>query len=60
MVEVEVSSSSKPFSSNNNYINDDIPQKGKEVEITSNNSKYKYQEDIEDDTYDESYNNSNY
>ena len=60
MVEVEVSSSSQPISSNNNNYNDDIPPSGKEIEINSNNKNYKYKEDIEDDTYDDTYNSSNY
>ena len=58
MVEVEVSSSSQPITSNKNK--EDILPSGKEIEINSNNNKYKYQEDIEDDTYDETYENSNY
>ena len=57
MVEVEVSSSSQPL---NNYTQNDIPSSGKEIEINSNNSKFKYKEDIEDDTYDDSYGNANY
>ena len=60
MVEVEVSSSSQPISSNNNNYKDDIPPSGKEIEINSNNKNYKYKEDIEDDTYDDTYNSSNY
>ena len=60
MVEVEVSSSSQPISSNNNNYKDDIPPSGKEIEINSNNKYYKYKEDIEDDTYDDTYNSSNY
>ena len=61
MVEVEVSSSSKPFSSNkNNYNNEEIPPSGKEIEINSNNNKNKYQEDIEDDTFDDTYEGQNY
>ena len=58
MVEVEVSSSSQPITSNKKK--EDIPPSGKEIEINSNNNKYKYQEDIEDDTYDDTYENSNY
>ena len=61
MVEVEVSSSSQPLSSNtNNYNKEEIPPKGKEIEINSNNNKQKYQEDIEDDTYDDTYEGQNY
>ena len=60
MVEVEVSSSSKPFSSNkNDYYKEEIPPSGKEIEISSNN-KNKYQEDIEDDTFDDTYEGQNY
>ena len=44
MVEVEVSSSSQPL---NNYTQNDIPSSGKEIEINSNNSKFKYKEDKE-------------
>ena len=61
MVEIEVSSSSQPLSSNtNNYNKEEIPPKGKEIEINSNNNKQKYQEDIEDDTYDDTYEGQNY
>ena len=52
-VAVEISSSS-----NKKEIEKEIPssppKEGKEVEINSNNNKMKYQDDIEDDTYDES------
>ena len=52
-VEVEISSSS-----NKKEIEKEIssspPKEGKEIEINSNNNKMKYQDDIEDDTYDES------
>ena len=52
-VAVEISSSA-----NKKEIEKEIPssppKEGKEVEINSNNNKMKYQDDIEDDTYDES------
>ena len=36
------------------------PPKGKEIEINSNNSKMKFQDDIEDDTFDDTYESGNY
>ena len=61
MVEVEVSSSSKPLTSNqNNYHEENPPQSGKEIEISGNNNKYKFKDDIEDDTYDDTYESANY
>ena len=68
-VEVEISSSSKPLEKNKKESKKEIekeissspPKDGKEIEINSNNSKLKFQDDIEDDTFDETYDgNYNY
>ena len=61
-VEVEISSSSKPLQNKEiaKEISSSPPKGGKEVEITSKNSKIKYQDDIEDDTFDDTYESGNY
>ena len=61
-VEVEISSSSKPIQKQEieKEIPSSPPKGAKEVEITSKNSKIKYQDDIEDDTFDDTYESGNY
>ena len=58
-VAVEISSSSKPLSKNTKKeVEKEIsssPPKGKEIEISSNNKNMKFQDDIEDDTFDDTY-----
>ena len=60
--EVEISSSSQPLQSKEiaKEISSSPPKGGKEVEITSKSSKIKYQDDIEDDTFDDTYESGNY
>jgi DNA topoisomerase-3 len=62
-VEVEISSSSKPLPKNTNQEiekSSSNQNKEKEIEISSKNNKSKFQEDIEDDTFDDTYESGNY
>ena len=62
-VEVEIYSSSKPLPKNTNQEiekSSSNQNKEKEIEISSKNNKSKFQEDIEDDTFDDTYESGNY